>query len=154
MGHARVTIARWNDKRGITVTNILVDTYCLGVKDVMEGDFHSLQEFENFIPALYFDAAPQVIPFTEARSIVCGAIHYARGLGFEPHSDFQKAGKFLKSDAFEPDGSVSFGGPAGKPLYCAGPYDDADEIMRTLEAHVGKGGFEFIIPSDLDEFLE
>lgn len=154
MGHARVTIARWNDKRGITGTNILVDTYCLGVKDIMESDFRSLQEFEDFTPSLYFDAAPQIIPFTEARAIVCGAIHYARGLGIEPHPDFQKVGRFLKSDAFESDGSVSFGGPDGKPLYCAGPYDDTDEIMRTLESHVGKDGFDFIIPSDLDNFFE
>jgi hypothetical protein len=30
-------------------------------------------------------------------------------------------------------------------MYVAGPYDDPDRIIRTLELSVGKGNFEFLI---------
>lgn len=151
-GLARVAIARWNSKRGITATGFLVDIKCLGVKDVMEGVFRSPKDVEaDFVPMLYFDCQPKSISFQEAREIVCGAICYARDLGFEPHPDFSTAGQFLEIEGYAPDGSVRFGGPGGKPLYIAGPFDPADEIIRTLEARVGKDGFEFVYP--LEEFI-
>ncbi len=149
MGLARVAIARWNSKRGITATGFLVDIKCLGVKDVIEGVFHSPKDVEaDFIPTLYFDCQTKTVSFQEAREIICGAVCYARDLGFEPHPDFNTAGQFLEILKYTPDGSVRFGGPSGKPLYIAGPLDPTDEIMRTLEARVGKDGFEFIYPAE------
>lgn len=151
-GLARLTIARWNDKRGVTAVSFLVDTYCLGVKDAMVDVFRSPREFESdFIPLLYFDCTPEDISFQKAREIVCGAISYARNMGFEPHPDFYQAGRFLDIETYTSDGSVRFGGPSGKPLYVAGPFDPAEEIVRVLEARLGKDGFEFVYPTDAPE---
>ena len=144
-GIARVAIARWNGARGVTATGFLIDMYCMGVKDVMEGAFRTPEDVEaDFVPMLYFDGIPKTIPFEEAREIVCGAVFYARDLGFPPHPDFDKAGRFLEIERYAPDGKLRLGGPNGKPLYIAGPFDPAEKIMRTLEARLGKDGFEFI----------
>ena len=117
-GLARVVIGRWNSKREVTGTSFLVDTFCLGVKDVTDVAFRSPQEFEEgFVSMLYFDGAPKSISFQEAREIVCGAVCYARDLGFDPHPDFNKAGRFLEVEGYAPDGNISFGGPNGKQLY-------------------------------------
>ena len=67
---------------------------------------------------------------------------YARGLGFEPHADFAKAGRHLG----EWDGvcDLEFGRD-GTPMYIEGPHDDTWRIMHTLRQNVGDGNFHYLV---------
>lgn len=120
----------------MSVCGYLVDAYCLGVKDALGPRSMSRTGLQRFTERFFdgFDEEPIEAPVELVRHLVWGAVAYARGLGFEPHRDFQAAAGHL-----EPlDGPSAIGfGRDGKPFYTQGPYDDADRIMRTLDAHVG-----------------
>jgi hypothetical protein len=73
---------------------------------------------------------------------VWGAVVYARGLGFEPHRDLLPTAGHLGELA----GPSAIGfGCGGKPEYVHGPYDDADRILQTLDANVGRDNFHFTV---------
>lgn len=76
------------------------------------------------------------------RPRVWGAVAYARGLGFEPHPDFEQASGAL--GAWEPTGVVRFG-HEGQPYFVQGVRDNATRILATLERSVGAGNFQFLV---------
>ena len=86
LGQARVGVML-HSKNTFAAAIFLVDLFCLGVKDVM-GGFRSKREFEMFLPSMYFDRKPRIIPFDFAKDIIWGAVRYARSFGFNPHPDF------------------------------------------------------------------
>jgi hypothetical protein len=75
---------------------------------------------------------------------VFGAIEYARGLGFEPHSDFKACAGHLGE--WQRPSMIGFG-YQGKPLFIQGPNDDAARIMNTLNRKARPDGFHFIAPA-------
>lgn len=144
-GLVAVLMARERRRRGdaVSVCGWLVDTYCLGVKDALGQrvmDRYLLRRFvgDYFAP---FDGEPVAAPIELARSLVWGAIEYARGLGLEPARDFGPTASHLGPPA-GPSG-IRFG-HNGKPLYVQGPYDDPNRIMRTLHEAVGSDNYHFI----------
>ncbi len=83
--------------------------------------------------------------------IIREGVAYARQLGFEPDPDFRKA--MLVLGEANPDAcpiSIPLGGPEGKPLFVAGPYDDVPIIISKLTRAVGRDGFHYIVPIDPD----
>jgi hypothetical protein len=111
----------------------LVDTYCLGVKDVYVEANASSGAVENIKRRFPENMVP--ITYQEARSLILGAVEYAKGIGFEPHPDFEKAKYIIESEK-------SFihlfdFGKDGKPLYMSGPNDNPQEILATLSRHSG-----------------
>ncbi|MBI4490836.1 MAG: hypothetical protein HY694_17265, partial [Deltaproteobacteria bacterium] len=83
-----------------------------------------------------------------AKEIIYGAVDYARSLGFEPHPDFELSRDVLGTEEFGRTRSLQFGGPEGKPLYIAGPDDDAAAVLQKLRERLGENGFHFIMPAD------
>jgi hypothetical protein len=63
-----------------------------------------------------FGRSPGEAPVDLAQHLVWGAVAYARGFSC-----------------------------GGKPEYVQGPYDDADRILRTLDANVGRDNFHFTV---------
>ena len=120
----------------------LVDRTCLGVKDgwVMEP------AGEHLISARMVEWGDELgEPLVRcepllAQSIVLHALDYASRLGFRPHDGFAAA-------LFEPRPTellaTRWARPA-RPIYCAGPNDDTRRILRTLDAAVGRGNYEFV----------
>ena len=43
---------------------------------------------------------------------------------------------------------IPLGEPEGKPLFVAGPYDNATKIIAKLTAAVGPDGFHYLVPLD------
>jgi hypothetical protein len=76
--------------------------------------------------------------------VVLGAVEYARGLGFEPHSDFGACAGHLGE--WQGPSVISFG-YQGKPLFIPGPQDDAARIMKRLKRKVGRDGYHGIVPA-------
>ena len=76
----------------------LVDTFCLGVKNVIGPETVS----NNRLPKLRYtvfagyDELPHVhAPLELAQHLVFGAVKFAREFGFEPHPDFAAAADHL-----------------------------------------------------------
>lgn len=144
-GLVAVLVARERRRRGdaVSVCGWLVDTYCLGVKDALGPRVMNRLELRRFVECYFapFDGEPVDAPIELARSLVWGAIEYARGLGFEPARDFAPTADHL-GPLTCPSG-MRFGHD-GKPFYVQGPYDDPNRIMRKLHDSVGYDNFHFI----------
>ena len=146
-GIAAALVARRHRTNRVAVCGYLVDTYCLGLKDVLGPRILSDRDLPAFVH-LYFDAfeaagRPHRAPLELARQLVHGGIEAARRLGFQPHRDFPDVADHLGS--WHGDGAITFG-KDGAPFYVAGPYDDARSVIQTLTETVGEGNFTFIAP--------
>lgn len=141
---------RRRHRRKIMTCTYLVDAYCLGVKNAMgpdEMDDRGLRSLAGFAFSAY-STPPVDAPIDLVRDLVLGAVEYARGLGFEPHPDFERARSHL--GPWEGPSAITFG-CNGKPYYINGPDDDPDYVLRTLRRTVGDRGFGHTIAYDLDD---
>ncbi len=132
-------------KRGAlyTVSGIILDLYCLGVKDAF------LAKVNKFEYAEIQSRKTQELSPEQAKRVILDGVEYARKLGFEPHKDFKKS--FMAYDEIDADGvecEFEFG-KDGQPFFFAGPFDSpkkCKKIMETLENSCGKGNYYYVIP--------
>ncbi len=144
-GVAVVAVARRDGPRRISMCSYLVDTYCLGVKNVIGPKVlydRDLRGHLDLFFAPFQDAGgPLDAPLELGRHLVWGAVEYARRLGFQPHPDFASAadhlGPRLASSA------ITFGRD-GVPYYVSGPHDNPAAVIRTLTRTVGSGNFHYL----------
>jgi hypothetical protein len=145
-GLAGVLVAREHPRRSgeVTACGYLVDTHCLGVKDALGPRPMSRRALDRFAVHFFeaFDGRRVAAPIELARHLVLGAVAYARGLGFEPHPDFEPAADHL--GALEGSSEIVFG-LDGQPSYLQGPFDDPWPILRTLDRSVGEGNYQFTV---------
>jgi hypothetical protein len=106
------------------VSVFLLDTYCLGVKDVMfgidtaEAYQANLKDFMHSSEEEFVARDPSAV-----RKLLEDAVRYAKGLGFEPHADYRHAAMiFGDVDAAQCQDEFSFGRD-GVPFYAPGPKD-------------------------------
>jgi yecA family protein len=149
-GFTPVIITRTDDSGYLQAGVVLLDLYCLGVKNAFLTEMPASdwpEEVDRFIPA----ADRMSVHPACARKLIEGAVKYAEALGFSPHHDFKKARRAFGSvDAKACAESFTYG-KDGKPLYVAGPNDDEakiDRILAVLTAKVGAEGFHYIVPAD------
>ncbi len=143
-GIATVLIARQERRGRVSLCGYLVDTYCLGVKKVVGPrvmDHHAVHEFTSEYFAAH-QARPVEVPLELAQHLVFGAVEYARGLGFEPHADFDAAADHL--GRWTGPSTIGFGRD-GKPFYVEGPYDNTSTVLKTLKRTVGRDNFHFLV---------
>jgi hypothetical protein len=146
-GIGDVVVARELKPNLLAVAVVLLDPYCLGVKDAFlrlcsNADFdrslNQMREVEDF----------EVVPPSHARKRIDGAIAYARDLGFEPHPDYRDASVVLDGvDPTECDVEFTYG-KDGKPFYVSGPNHTPEQsrrIMNHLAARLGRDGFHCLV---------
>ena len=141
---------RRRHRRKIMTCTYLVDAYCLGVKNAMgpdEMDERGLRSLTDVAFSAYA-ASPMSAPIDLVCGLVLGAADYARGLGFEPHPDFERARLHL--GPWEGSSPITFGCD-GRPYYINGPDDDPDYVLRTLRRTVGDGEFGHTVAYDLGD---
>ena len=90
-GAAGVLVARRDRPRRVSVCGYLVDVHCLGVKNALGPRVMRQDDLASF-RRMFFEGFAEAGPCIEttldhARHLVCGAVDYARGLGFEPNPD-------------------------------------------------------------------
>ena len=130
-GLATVMVVRPDQRSRSLVCVYLVDTFCLGVKNVIGPETVS----NNRLPKLRYtvfagyDELPVHAPLELAQHLVFGAVKFAREFGFEPHPDFAAAADHL--GAWSGRCPIQFG-YKGSPFYIQGPHDDVESIARTL----------------------
>ncbi len=143
-GLVSVLVAREERRNRVEVCGYLVDTHCLGVKNTVGPRSMAASALEAFV-ADYFDAhgePPLPVGLDLVQHLVFGAVEYARGLGFEPATDFDLVAGHL--GPWTPPSAITFGRD-GQPLYAQGPRDNAAAIMATLTRTVGKGNFHYVL---------
>jgi hypothetical protein len=154
-GLARIVVTRSQENGKIMVGAFLVDTFCLGVKNAFCNEGLGRRQIENqLLRGYYQNEEPTRVGINYVKEIIYGAVDYARGLGFDPHPDFELSRHVLGSEEIDRTRNLKFGGPEGKPLYVAGPDDDAATILQKLRKRLGKDGFHFIAPEDHWEAVE
>lgn len=145
-GLAGVLIARRGRPQRVSVCGYLVDVYCLGVKNALGPDTmndRDLPRFrDTFFSAFGETGEPVAAPLQLARHLVWGAIDHARGLGFEPHADFESAAGHL-GDPWQEMSAITFGHD-GVPFYVSGPHDNPNAVLRTLARSVGEDAVGYL----------
>lgn len=147
-GMCQVIVARQEHNR-LLVGSYLVDYWCLGVKDALPPRKMGNSEYQLLLESCEerFDEPFVDITLEQAQAIVYGAVDYAKSLGFEPHKDFNTKAQIhlgLRPETLMP---IEFG-KDGQPFFMSGPYDDVDQVMKTLEASVGAGNFHYLAAMD------
>jgi hypothetical protein len=130
-GLVTVMVARRDQRSRSRVCVYLVDTFCLGVKDVIGPQEVSDDALHMLRCTVFggYDEPAVPAPLELAQHLVFGAVEFARGLGFEPHREFATAADHL--GACSGCCPIQFG-YNGAPFYIQGPYDDVESIARTL----------------------
>ena len=85
-----------------------------------------------------------------AQSIVYHAIDFASSLGFSPHRDFLAPLLAPRPDQLAP---TPWSKP-DRPIFIAGPHDNATLIRSRLAAAVGGDGFDELDPFGLRELAD
>lgn len=143
-GLVNVLVARKERGSKVSLCGYLVDVYCLGLKNVIGprimNSRAAAELSDNFFSR--YSARPLSVPLAMAQDLVFGAVEFARGLGFRPHADFDAAKGHL--EPWMGPSSIGFGRD-GKPLFIAGPYDNTNRILTTLEQSVGPDNFDYVV---------
>lgn len=150
----QIVVARRSPQGQVAAGVFLVDLACLGVKDGFPAVFSSQREYEQNLRRRITERQRMMkADLNLAAKIIREATEYAARLGFRMHPDAVEAMPIL-GDA-NPDACdvpIPLGGPDGKPMYIAGPYDNVQAIMNRLLRTLGPDGFYYLIPlTGLDE---
>jgi hypothetical protein len=139
-GIALVLVAREGRGDRLSVCGYLVDTFCLGVKDVIGPEPMHRRKLPSFMRTYFmaFPAPALRVPVALAQHVVHGAVGFAAGLGLDPHPDYAGVRGHL-GELGEPC-AITFG-QDGRPVYVPGPYDDASGVAETIMQAVGSDGF-------------
>src|SRR6185312_1537387 len=128
----------------------LADLGCMGIKSSFCNVGFTIEEFETTLMVKLFGGQTMIpIGVQYAKEIIVGALNYADALGIKPDPDFELARHVLGKEPVAATHNVQFGGDDGKPLFVAGPRDDANKIIQQLTQKLGKDGFHFIAPVNL-----
>jgi len=148
-GLGYVVVTRKLETGGLAAGVILLDAYCLGVKDAFFRVVSAteLLDLMRRSGQTFEDASPSY-----ACKLVRDAIAYARALGFEPHADYaDTVPVFAGADPDACDTVFTFG-KDGKPFYCSSPgqsMESARAVIAHLTARLGKDGFHYLIGEKL-----
>jgi hypothetical protein len=148
-GLAHILLSRKQPNNEFIIGVFLVDIYCLGLKNTFCNANIPLEEYEKLKLRMVGESSLITCDPVLANRIVYGAIEYARKLGFEPQKDFRLS-RFTLGAPSEADlpYNIEFG-KDGKPLYIAGPNDNADRVIEQLSKTVGDGNFHYLLPVKL-----
>ena len=148
-GFARILVTRLQEDGRLMMGAFFVDVFCLGVKDAFCNEGLPRNKLEAELLSRFFqNDEPTRVGINYVKEIIYGAVDYARGLGFEPHADFDLARHVLGTEEFSRTRNIKFGGPEGKPLYVAGSDDNVESVLRKLRKRLGENGFHYITPGD------
>lgn len=134
----------------IAMMFLLIDSFCLGVKDA-GARFCTPSEFDEVIDRAGTAETLQPMAPEFARKLAEDAIAYAQSIGFQPHADYRKVAPLWGDiDASRCAETFTFG-LDGRPNFVAGPFDEdarQNVVFRRLCETVGEGNFGFIVSPD------
>jgi hypothetical protein len=139
-GMGMVLLARGSTSAVMQVAVFMVDTFCLGVKDVTwhSADREGMQALLNM--ATSGDLASPVEP-GEARKLLHDVVAWAKDNGFAPHEDYAAVEKLFGDVVPSATDYRPRFGRDGKVLYIPGPSESPSDVrrrMRIINERFGK----------------
>ncbi|MFI5013285.1 MAG: hypothetical protein ACHQAY_13160 [Hyphomicrobiales bacterium] len=131
-GLGSLVLTRASTPYRVTLGSFLIDTFCLGIKDVVVRMIGS-EELAMYIESM--GAAAPLVPVdpSYARKLLGDLAAGAGSIGFPPHRDFPIAEQvFGDTNAAACDADFRFGRD-GKPFYVPGPTESPSQIRRRIE---------------------
>lgn len=144
-GMGTLVLARGLTRDRVALSSYLLDTFCLGIKDVTFEVVGA--EYFQF----YMDMTDRMSPLVEvdpayARKLLRDLAAWSRSLGFAPHRDFATVERIFGDVNADASDAVFQFGRDGKPLYIPGPDDTAPLIRSRIEQlrkHLGNEGVDW-----------
>ena len=156
-GLAYVVAARLRDNGMVELAALMVDCWCLGVKDAVFVEDYTEGEFREALKEHLPDDLRQPIHPAYAKKLIEGAAAYAKQFGFAPHRDYKKARRVFNGvDAAACTETFTYG-KDGKPCFVSNEDDPPERINRVLamlEARCGADGYDYIGNTDEGELSE
>lgn len=144
MGIGNLVVARNMPGGRLAFGIILVDVFCLGVKDAV-WKIISRGEFKEARAGIEKHGQLQDVPPEYFAKLIYRAAEYAQTLGFAPHHDFRHVVRLLAGvdPSLCPD-EFEFGWQ-GHPHYVRGPSESLDKA-RAIAVQVHDQGGTYMIP--------
>jgi hypothetical protein len=145
IGIGTLVLARGATRIHLGFSSFLLDTFCLGIKDVM---FESVdgEVFEDYMEMTEAESPMVDVDPAYARKLLRDLAAWSKSIGFAPHRDFAAVERMfgdVSADASEENFRF---GRDGKPVYIPGPTDTGPLIQRRiaqLRNILGDDGFGF-----------
>lgn len=142
-GMGTLVLTRGATPERVALSSFLLDTYCLGIKDVnfeMAG-----RDYVDFYMETMGSSSPMVpVDPCYARKLLRDLAAWSRSIGFEPHRDFSTVERIFGDVSADASDAVFEFGRDGKPLYIPGPSDTPQSIRLRIEhmrKQLGDDGF-------------
>ena len=147
-GLVEILVARQQPDGNICFGMYLVDKLCLGLKNTFGRAGFSRTRYEKELHnALFQNTKPMACPPELAHQMIYASVEYAAQFDFTPEKDFTLTQHLLapRGELEEPY-DLTFGRD-GKPFFIAGPYDNANLILKQLERTAGPGNYDYLVIS-------
>jgi hypothetical protein len=144
-GMGTLVLARGATPNYLAFSSFLIDTFCLGIKDVVFEAVES-EAFEIHVDAMEASAPLVAVDPSYARKLLRDLAAWSQSIGFAPHRDFAAVERIFGDVSADASDAVFQFGRDGKPFYIPGPTESAPLIERRinqLQKLLGDGfGFE------------
>jgi len=155
-GIGMVLLARGSTSAVMQVAVFMVDTFCLGVKDVhwRSADRQEMEALLNF--ATSGDPASPIEP-GEARKLLHDVVAWAGDNGFAAHEDYRVIEKLFGNVVPSATDYRPRFGREGKVLYIPGPSESPSDVrrrMRIIRERFGKEALGASVIATLADMLE
>ena len=145
VGMGTLVLARGASRHHIALSSFLIDTFCLGIKDVMFDSVEG-EVFEGYMEATDAGSPMVAVDPGYARKLLRDLAAWSQSIGFAPHRDFAAVERMFGDVSADASDAVFRFGRDDRPVYIPGPDDTAPVIRRRIEQlqkHLGDDGFEF-----------
>jgi hypothetical protein len=149
-GIGTLLLARGSGAGQLLVCAFLLDTFCLGIKDIVIRPMEPAQ-LDAHLDTLSGVSVMVPVDPGYGRKLLRDLAQWSGSLGLKPHADFAVAERlFGDADAKTCEATFKFG-RGGKPLYMTGPSESPLLVRRRMEQLRGQlepGGFDYIVPAE------
>lgn len=154
-GMAQVVVTRPRPNGNVVVGLFLVDTYCLGVKDVMYSVNMDPEDLDEMLKNIKGDIGLEETSYNEAHNLIYGAVGFAEDAGIEPAKDFRFARYVLEEDTDDIPLIEYEYGRNGRHCLVVNPDRKEMPYIHILKRNLGDD-FDYILPYDdwYDEFVD
>jgi hypothetical protein len=131
VGMGTLILARGATPQHIAFGSFLLDTFCLGIKDVM---FKSVEgkAFEMYMAATNAGSPMVSVDPSYARKLLRDLAAWSQAIGFAPHRDFAAVEGIFGDVSADASDAVFRFGREGRPVYIPGPSDTGPLIEQRI----------------------
>jgi hypothetical protein len=143
IGMGTLVLTRGGTQDHLTLSSFLIDTFCLGIKDVMFQPIER-EAFEMYMERMDAGSPMVSVDPSYARKLLRDLAGWSQSIGFAPHRDFATIERIFGDMSADACDAVFQFGRDGKPCYIPGPSDTAPLIQRRiaqLQKYLGDDGF-------------